>query len=120
MHRKINAMLTCEDYLLIDPFMEEPWKFPRIPRSVFPKKPDPNFVEKKTEFKKAWAVKRLQTMTTAGRRAALNNNCPCSIIYPVQLTEYIRLTLTSKCSPALQAANNIAAESAAYAMRPRK
>ncbi|KAF4627150.1 hypothetical protein G7Y89_g11007 [Cudoniella acicularis] len=58
MHLKLNAILARKDHLFLDPFTNEAWKFPRIPRSAFPETPIADKVKQVEGYKKAWKTER--------------------------------------------------------------
>ncbi|KAE8441594.1 hypothetical protein EG329_004643 [Mollisiaceae sp. DMI_Dod_QoI] len=75
-HRRLNMLLAKKDHLFIDPFTEEPFAYPQIPRCAFPEKTveplaatfrqlQPKWRETRAKIMSAARVKRQEGVTSA-------------------------------------------------------
>ncbi len=69
-HRRLNALLAKKDHLFIDPFTEEPFKFPVIPRCAFPEKPLMPMAENWKQVEPKWRETRAKIMGEAKKASA--------------------------------------------------
>ncbi|KAF2809362.1 uncharacterized protein BDZ99DRAFT_27791 [Mytilinidion resinicola] len=71
-HRRLNALLAKKDHLFIDPFTEEEFAYPQIPRCAFPEKPVEELAATFRQIQPRWREERARIMSAArkGRAAA--------------------------------------------------
>ncbi len=68
MYQKINAILARKDIIFIDPYDEEPFQYPVIPRSAFPAEAMPNITAHINTFLSKWPETRTKIINPYGIR----------------------------------------------------
>jgi hypothetical protein len=63
MHCGINALLAKEDFLFRDPFTDNPWEHPKIPRCAYPVEPVFEYPKRVCANEKRWADERVELVT---------------------------------------------------------
>jgi len=110
MQQKLTALLSEQKRLFLDPFTESAFVHTTIPLSCFPASPDPGSVATLAASSAKWLEKRTALIARANAAAAGGN--PDARAPPAQYQSQLDNVMGAR----MQAAGNIVAANAAYAM----